>query len=117
MDFCEKTILQVVSRIHGFSKNSNKRALSINSKFFIIIIVSHFYLTSLFSSCIYNVTYFIVMSLFLQNFLSIVKINSFFLSAQKTFIDIFFSFSIFGSQVWKLFTNLSFECNYITHIL
>lgn len=56
------------------------------------------------------------MSLFLQNFLSLIKIN-FFLLVQKTFIDILFLFSIFRIQVQKISTNLFFKCQYITYIL
>lgn len=95
----------------------NRKALSISSRFFILTIVFYPCLTSVFSSCIYNAIYFIIISFLLQNFLSLSKINSLFLSIRRAIINILFLFSTFESQSWKISVNSTFEHKYITYIL
>lgn len=80
-----------------------------SSKSFIVIIIFYFHLASPFFLCMYGTAYFIMMLLFLQNFLTLVKMNSLPQLVWRAFIHILLLFSTFGSQVWKISINLSFK--------
>lgn len=98
------------------AQNSSRRLLSISSKSFIITIICHSCLASLFFLYIYEAMYFIRVPFLLQNFLRFVKINSLLSSIWKTFISILLLFSIFRSQIQKTSINLSFKYKYIIYV-
>ena len=110
--FCKLLAMYMIS-----AQNSCGRVLSINNEFFIVTMVLHPCSASLFFCCMYGAVYFIMIPLFFQNCLSLFKINSPLSSTQRAFIDILFLFFIFESQIWNVFTNLSFKLKYITHLL
>lgn len=88
-----------------------------SNKFFIIIIIFHLYSAKPLSSYMYGAAYLMLMPFFLQKSLSLTDMKSSPLLAQRDFIFYLQLFLAFGSQVWKISTNSSFEHKYTTHVL
>lgn len=100
----QKFISEIIVGFHCFSSKSLCNPLLISMEFFIITNVCHLYLTSSFSSCIYEMAYLMKILYSLQINHSLTNINCLSPFTQSTFIEHSDLTLTLESHVQKVFT-------------